>query len=261
VKRDEPIFVDIFAIEPSAVESPEVVRGMPVAVVSEDSATGGKTLLARLPAGWRGAEPAADGTLEVFVLEGEVRVDGRSLRAAGFASVPRGSGGAELESPEGGVALFFWSPTLPVEAGAAVATRSAWDVPWEVTVLEGFPHGFMHKSLRLPDESDLQAHGAAGGFIRLVLPAPGWISPDQERHVDCWEENIMLRGDMLMPGRGVIRPGINLANPEGHWHGPMATKGGALFLVHCDAPMAVDYRPYEPGPSELHEYLDTAPWA
>ena len=70
----------------------------------------------------------------------------------------------------------------------------------------------------------------------------------------------MLRGDMLMPGRGLIGPGMNLANPDGHWHGPMATKGGALFLVHCDAPMGVDYRPYEPGPGELHEYLDTAPW-
>jgi hypothetical protein len=119
----------------------------------------------------------------------------------------------------------------------------------------------MHKSLRLPDESSPQAHGAAGGFVRLVLPAPGWVSPNQERHPECWEENIMLRGDMLMPGRGLIGPGMNLANPDGHWHGPMATKGGALFLVHCDAPMGVDYRPYEPGPNELYEYLDTAPWS
>jgi hypothetical protein len=261
MRRDEPFLIDIFAVEPSTIESPEIVRGTPVAVVSEDVSTGGQTLLARLPAGWQGSEPADDGTLEVFVLEGELNVDGRTLHAAGFASVPQSSGGAELESAPGAVALLFWSPTLPVDPGAGVATRSAWDVPWEVTVLEGFPHGFMHKSLRLPDESGLRAHGAAGGFIRLVLPAPGWISPNQERHPDCWEENIMLRGDMLMPGRGRIGPGMNLANPDGHWHGPMATKGGALFLVHCDAPMGVDYRPYEPGPGELHEYLDTAPWS
>ncbi len=260
MRRDEPLFADIFALEPERVESPSVVAGVDIAVVSIDAGTDAKTLLARLPAGWRGVEPADDGTLEIFVLEGEVRLDDVALRAAGFGSVPRGCGGAELASPCGAVALLFSSPSLPVEA-ATVSTRSAWEIPWEVTVLEGFPHGFMHKSLRLPDVSGLHAHGAKGGFIRLVLPAPGWVSPDQERHPGCWEENIMLRGDMLMPGRGLLRPGTNLANPDGHWHGPMATKGGALFLVHCDAPMAVDYRPYEPGPAELYDYLDTAPWA
>jgi hypothetical protein len=261
MRRDQPLLFDIFALEPEAVETPTAVRGLPVGVVSVDPDTGGKTLLARLPAGWRASEPADDGTLEIFVLEGELQVDGAPLRAAGFSAVPRSCGGAELESAEGAVALIFWSPTLPVAPGTPVAVRSAWDVPWEVTVLEGFPHGFMHKSLRQPDVSGTHAHGAEGGFIRLVLPAPGWVSPNQERHPDCWEENIMLRGDMLMPGRGLVRPGMNLANPDGHWHGPMATKGGALFLVHCDAPMTVDYRPYEPGPGELLDYLDTAPWS
>ncbi len=77
----------------------------------------------------------------------------------------------------------------------------------------------------------------------------------------CWEENSLLRGDLLMPGRGVMRAGDCLANPAGFWHGPMTTKGGALFLVHCDAPMAVEYRDHPAGDGELREYLARAPWS
>jgi hypothetical protein len=66
---------------------------------------------------------------------------------------------------------------------------------------------------------------------------------------------------MLMPGRGVLAPGDCLANPRDHWHGPMVTKTGTLFIVNCDVPMPVEYRPYPPGDAELREYLATAPWS
>jgi hypothetical protein len=64
-----------------------------------------------------------------------------------------------------------------------------------------------------------------------------------------------------MPGRGVIGAGDCLANPAGHWHGPMTTKGGALFVVNSDGPMSDEYRDYPPGSAELVDYLRTAPWA
>lgn len=46
-------------------------------------------------------------------------------------------------------------------------------------------------------------------------------------------------------GAGVISAGMQLANPAGVWRGPMASKGGALFLIHTDALKNVTYRPHE----------------
>ena len=128
-------------------------------------------------------------------------------------------------------------------------------------MLEGFPAGAMHKTLRLPDANDAAAAGTEAGVLRLVRPGPVWLSADMEKH-GCWEENILLRGDVLMPmpGRGVLRPGVNLANPADFWHGPLTTKGGALFVVHCDAPMFVVCRPHPGARDELHADLDTAAW-
>lgn len=264
--REEPLFFDCFG-EPwqagaAAAPEVEIARGLQVQVASRYADGRGFTLIARVPAGWRGVERAVDGTLEAFVLEGDLVAPGRQLASGGFLQVPKGAGPVELRSAHGARVVLFWHATLPVLWRDGWRTTSAWDEPWEVTVLEGFPAGAMHKTLRLPDAAAANAAGTEAGFVRLVMPGPGWLSADMEKH-GCWEENILLRGDMLMPmpGRGVLRPGINLSNPAELWHGPMATKGGALFLVHCDAPMDVVYRPHPGGREELRAYLEAAPWA
>lgn len=264
--REEPLFFDVFA-EPwqeGAAAAPEVelARGLSVQVASRYRDGRGFSVVAALPAGWQGVERAADATLEAFVLDGDLTVPGRTLRSGGFLQVPKGAGPVPLSSAAGARVVLFWHATLPVLHTDGWRATSAWDEPWQVTVLAGFPAGAMHKTLRLPDASGAAAAGTEAGFVRLVLPGPGWLSADMEKH-GCWEENILLRGDMLMPmpGRGVLRPGINLSNPAEHWHGPMVTKGGALFLVHCDAPMDVVYRPHPGGREELRAYLDVAPWA
>lgn len=264
--REEPLFFDVF-VEPcqdGAAAAPEVelARGLQVQVASRYADGRGYSLVAALPAGWTATERAADGTLELFVLEGEVAAEGQAVRGGGFLQVSKGAGPVRLAAGAAGArVVLLWHATLPVLHEGWRVT-SAWDAPWEVTVLDGFPAGAMHKTLRLPDAAEPGAHGAANGFVRLVMPGPGWLSLDKEKH-QCWEENILLRGDMLMPmpGRGVLRPGINLSNPCDFWHGPMATKGGALFLVHCDAPMDVVYRPHPETAAELRAYLEEAPWA
>ena len=264
--REEPLFFDVFA-EPwqegaAAAPAVELARGLSVQVASRYADGRGFTLIAALPRGWSGVERALDATLEAFVLEGELAVPGRTLRSGGFLQVPKGAGPVELSSGAGARVILFWHATLPVLHTEGWRATSAWDEPWEVTVLEGFPAGAMHKTLRLPDATGAAAAGTEAGFVRLVMPGPGWLSADMEKH-GCWEENILLRGDMLMPmpGRGVLRPGVNLSNPADFWHGPMTTKGGALFVVHCDAPMDVVYRPHPGAREELRAYLDEAPWA
>jgi hypothetical protein len=209
-----------------------------------------------LPPGWNARADARDATIEAFVLAGALEVDGAPAAVAAFVSLPRGSG-AQLASPGGALAYLFWSPALAPRDDESCTLLDTWAEPWLWRASHDRPAGYLYKSLRRPDHP---LGATPGGFLRLVQLVPGWISPRREVHHGCWEENLMLRGDLLMPGRGTMRPLTNLANPRELWHGPMTTKGGALMLVHCDAPMDVEYST-DTDDAELLAYLQDAPWA
>jgi len=257
VSRSEPQVFSIHHQPAEPVGDPGLAQGCRAHSVSRDEGTAAYTVLAHFDPGW-GFEGEPEGVTELFVLEGALAVGDWELSSGHYCQLPSGGGVLSATSPRGATAFVIWSPALGNSEQALASSSFA--LPWESTVLPGFPAGAMHKSLR-PGDLGGSAHGGPNGFLRLVLTPPGWLSPREERHVDCWEENILLRGDMLMPGRGTIRSGDCLANPPGFWHGPMVTKGGALFLVNCDAPMPVEYRDHPPGPRELERYLETAPWS
>lgn len=257
IDRSEPQVFTIRHRPLGTVDGPALAAGCAALDVGRNRETGAGTLLVEFAPGWR-FEGETTGATELFVRSGELALDGRRLATGAYCYLPAGGGPLHLSSEAGAEAFVLHrpDPTVPVES---IVVRSSFAVPWESIVLPGFPAGAMHKSLR-PHDGTGEAHGGPDGFLRLVLTPPGWLSADEERHVGCWEENILLRGDMLMPGRGTLAPGDCLANPAGHWHGPMVTKGGALFLVNCDAPMPVEYRPHAPGPAVLERYLESAPW-
>jgi hypothetical protein len=258
VDRDTPHVFTIRHQPVAAVAAPGIAAGCAAHEVSTNTATGASSLLVRFDPGWRFDGECTDAT-ELFVLRGTIVIDGAgTLSAGGYCHLSAGAGAVRCSSASGAEAFVFRRPDPATEVAGALVLAS-FALPWESTVLPGFPAGAMHKSLR-PQDATGAAHGGPDGFLRLVLPPPGWLSPHEERHAGCWEENILLRGDMLMPGRGTIRAGDCLANPAGHWHGPMVTKGGALFLVNCDTPMGVEYRDHPPGAGELERYLETAPW-
>jgi hypothetical protein len=225
--------------------------------MSRNAESGALSALVRVPPGWR-FDGECPGATELFVLDGVIVVSGQTLSSGFYCYLPEQAAPLQCASGDGATAYLSWTPH-PRVGVTEIVVLSSFARPWEATVLPGFPAGAMHKSLR-PADAAGEAHGGPDGFLRLVLPPPGWLSPREERHPDCWEENLLLRGDMLMPGRGTLRAGDCLANPPGLWHGPMVTKGGALFLVNCDAPMRVEYRDHPPGPAELERYLETAPW-
>ena len=258
IGRSEPHVFTILHQPASPVDEPSLAAGCDAHTVSSCGRTGAFSLLAHFEAGWR-FEGSCPGATEVFVMDGELSVAGHRLAAGGYCYLPERAGPVVCSSPRGATAFVFATPAPSIDVAAIVALTS-FSIPWEITILPGFPSGAIHKSLR-PHDAIGAVHGGPDGFLRLVMPGPGWLSPREERHVDCWEENILLRGDMLMPGRGTLRAGDCLANPPGLWHGPMVTKGGALFLVNCDAPMGVEYRDHPAGPAGLERYLETAPWA
>jgi hypothetical protein len=258
IGRSEPHVFSVLHEPAARASEPGLAAGCEAHTVSRCERSGASSLLAHFEPGWR-FDGAAAGATELFVMDGAMIVDGHRLAAGGYAYLPQAAGAVTCSSPAGATAFVFHTPAPSIDVTAVVAL-SSFSMPWEVTILPGFPSGAIHKSLR-PQDATGDAHGGPDGFLRLVMPGPGWLSPREERHPDCWEENILLRGDMLMPGRGTLRAGDCLANPPGHWHGPMVTKGGSLFLVNCDAPMGVEYRDHPAGPAALERYLETAPWA
>ena len=186
---------------------------------------------------------ADEATVEIFVVEGDLTADGRTLGAGGYAAVPKGRGPLELSSAGGFQAYVFWNPVWAdgyyYDDQPYVA--KVWEIDWILTEMPGLRHGIMHKSLRRPDPAEGLFHGGPGGMLRFIHMAPGFGEPRQEVHWDTWEEMVWLAGDLLMPERGMHAPGSFLANPPGLKHGPLLTARGSLLMLHCDAPMGAQF--------------------
>jgi hypothetical protein len=256
ISRDRPQLFTIRALPSEDIDEPSLLHDLPSRIVSR-GASGALTALATVPAGWRASAALEGGRLDLLVLAGELNLLGRRLGTGSFATLPGHGVKATGRAREEATVLAFWNPDATVHSTVLYAT-SAWERPWETTLLPGVPAGLMRKRLR---EDDVGApQGPTEGWIRLIHAVPGWRSIDEERHVGCWEENILLHGDMYMTRRGEIRAGDCLANPADLWHGPMATRWGALFVVHCDRPMNVEWRPARSSPRSIEDYLRTASW-
>src|SRR4051812_42667588 len=112
MRREEALFFDIDELPWQQADGAEA------RLVSRDDG-GGETHQLRLPPGWRAAEQAADATVELFVLEGALTVDGSRAATGAFVSLERGRGGAELASADGALVYRFHSPGLPARGDAA----------------------------------------------------------------------------------------------------------------------------------------------
>lgn len=261
--RDEPQWTNLWQLGfRESAPGPEIWRGAEVGQVSRDrDPDGGTTAFLRLPPGWRHVERAADATVELFVLEGAIDVGGETLGVSGFAGIALGSGPLELASPRGALVLCYHTPGLTTEHAYPDGLRllRTWQEGWTPYEVPGLRHGSVYKGLRTPDVTTGPLHGGPKGMLRLHLLTPGFTSPQEEIHEDCWEEIVCLGGDFLMPKRGMSGPGTLLVNPAGYPHGPYFTQGSAFLLVHSASPMPTSYTDYPCGPEIGAHYLETVP--
>lgn len=262
MNREDPQFYSIYEL-PWRIDrgEHEILHGLESRLLSRNRRTGAATYMARLPAGWRTSIKADQDTAECFVLEGDITVNDRSLGSTGFAGIPQWTGPVRLSSQGGAVVYLFITPDLSLPAYTAGITISdVWNEPWQLIDMTGVRHGIMFKSLRIPDPAQGVLHGGPGGFLRMTLCTPGFMEPRHEIHHNCWEEILILRGDLLMRDRGLHAGGTYLGNPAHLWHYPSASQGGCLLLIQCDAPMDVEFRDYQGGYETLCSYLQTASW-
>ncbi|QGN53968.1 hypothetical protein [Novosphingobium sp. Gsoil 351] len=124
----------------------------------------------------------------------------------------------------------------------------------------------MHKSLRLPDpcpdSPDAGFDGGPGGYLRFQYIAPQMIAAAEHVHHECWEEIIVLAGDVLLVNEGQMGRGSVVGHPQEWYHAPFASRSGAIILVHTDAPMGYPWPPRDyPGGQSLCEcYLEAQDW-
>lgn len=255
--REEPQFFQIEGLDWTRLDEPRIVHGLDARLLSRDAGLARYTVMARLPASWAYRHDAADATLELITLEGDVSLDGDRVGASAYLSVPQGTGSVDLRSESGALVLLYWTHGLPVAGGLGIRVTRIWQEPWQTQKMTNMPHGAIAKSLRLPDVGDGPLHGGPGGMLRLIFLPPGYADSQEHKH-NCWEGLVFLAGDLLMPPRGIIGPGSYLGNPAEFWHAPMTTQLGSLVLVQTDEPVTQPPRPHEGGQTLVNGYRDTA---
>lgn len=264
-RRDQPQFFNFLALERTPQPgAPDAFGGLPASIVSADANSGSTTYLVELPVGWRHQADALLASLEFFVLRGDVSADEVKIGPGGYIHLPQGGGGAELRSAAGALAIAFWEPNIPAYPPPYTQNRTARfrDVPYQTMPRDRESHGLLHKSLRLPDPTGTGGEGGPGGMVRLMYLPPGEISPFEHNHHECWEELLLLQGDILIVDEGMHGVGSMNGHPQEWWHGPYVSRFGALALVHTDAPMGHPWGRREmPFQDDIvNAYLDEAPW-
>lgn len=255
-KRDEPQFYNVHELDWKPSDDAALVHGVETRTLSADPQSGSKTLMLRVPAGWQRSHAADEATVELFVFEGDLALNGETIGAGGYLFIAEGSGTSDLRSATGAQAVMYFNPDQPLSDDAEVRTTRLWQEPW--IDIKGIPalHGLMFKSLRKPDVTEGEWHGGPGGLLRVASLPAGFADADEHVH-DCWEELIFIGGDLLMPPRGRIARGTYLGNPAGFYHAPMTTQAGSLMLVQTLAPTNQIPREYPGGKAIVDGYRDT----
>lgn len=212
--------------------------GLRVRTLSQDLQTGASSTVIQYPKNWRSAglhALAADE--EIFVLEGELTVNGRVYGKHFYGHWPKGYAYSEMQTSSGAVVLSFFSE-------AARATRSVQAEPDARRLVEALDtrnmagvtgqrrhmnsgewdaSGTVHKTLYVDPDTQERTW--------LIGMMPYWSSNKAEIH-PVVEEEFAILGDICFP-LGVMRPGGYFWRPPGIQHGPFATWGGALHLCRC----------------------------
>jgi len=265
-RRDKPAFYNLLGLDRAPLAAPGPIDGLRAALMSQDLLSGSMTHVAQVPPGWKQRYDAKESSLEFFLLSGDMSLNGEAVGSGGYVHLPQLCGGGELTSQQGALAMVFWNPNAPCFPFPYTRNRtvSSFREEW-VNSVPG-AHGIMHKSLRKPDPvphpTDEGFDGGPGGYMRFQYIAPGTIAMDEHVHHECWEEIILLQGDIMLINEGQMGIGSVVSHPQEFYHAPFVSRSGALILVHTDAPMGFPWPPrkYPEAEKLTQAYLESSPW-
>lgn len=242
------------AIEPAGVQ---------FQTLTTEQRSGGTHRILHFPQGWRAKSRGyAKCSIDLYILEGELRIRDATLRTGSYVYVPEGVNLSLIEAPTGCRALVVLSKPWEFVAGDASAEDAddsraigpieTWTLPWMDPMKEvvkkstwtddsgksARPPGVLTKTLRHftgPKDREM---------VALTALAPGYVDPGTEHHPhdeclylvagDCY---IGLTYDFANEIRNedvVIGKDHFLARPPMIKHGPVCTQSGALWFLYMN---------------------------
>jgi hypothetical protein len=200
-------------------------------LLSEDADTGAWTGLLGLEEGWEGNLGGLGRPVEFFVLRGRLSIGGRQLATGHYGYVPA-TQAAPLAAQDGAVVLVMVEP--PGEGNGPSQFVDTLTVPYRPSGRHvDIPPGIVNKRLRVDPST--------GDETWLAAVVPEWTESRAEIHPTV-EECFMIRGDILLGGRGAMGPGCYFWRPPMVRHGPMYSRTGGLFFFRSKGGrLGVDY--------------------
>ncbi len=261
-RREDPQLYTYMDLPRKPIDGPAAIAGLNGTLMSRDGLSEAESFLVEIPQAWRKQVDDAVGSIEFFVLRGDLSLNGDRVGPSGYVHIPQSCGGGEASSEAGALAFAYWNPNMPAFPPPYTVNRIAQvsDLEWRQSVPTS--HSILHKPLRLPDPHGDGYEGGPAGHLRLEYMAPGMQTPFEHNHHECWEELFLLEGDIFIADEGVMGPGSAVSHPQEWWHGPFATRRGCVFLVHTDAPMGIPWgiRDYPFQEDMCNAYLSEGQW-
>ncbi len=233
-----------------------VASGLISKTLSHDPKTGAVSLLLYYPPGWRSRADSNyhSGDEEIFVLEGDLTIGGRTLTDRCYSFIPAGMTHGPISSRNGCLALTFFDQEPDVIASKeskpgsridrAIEYKNYFDEPWALGATRAkskAPPPLLVKVLRRDEQT-----GARTWIAGVLSGHPNYT---WETH-PTWEEGYLIEGEYhlaeCLNGKskaGVYRPGSYFFRPSGLPHvGPNAgAKGYAVWLFRTPAELDVKF--------------------
>lgn len=197
------------------------LSGVTRRVLSADESGIEHTALCHFDRGWVG-DLSGRSPVELFGLSGQLEIAGQALGPGCYAYVPSGTAHGHVDVREDADVLVMVESERAAERESAVDVIDQRSIPWH-----------------MPDENPNRALGIVIKLLRedpethdwtwVSAVVPGWLSHRAEVHPTI-EEAFVLRGDILLGERGVMRPGTYFWRPGMVEHGPMYSRDGAMFF-------------------------------
>lgn len=236
-----------------------IAPGVNARTLSVEQKTGGQHLVLDVPSGWSCPRGYNDAAIDLYVLEGALKVGEVAFTTGSYTYLPAGMAHGPISSESAARLLVFTDRPhhfTPSEVSRADALTSrhippveTWRRPWvdpmkdivkkstwvdPRTGQQGRPPGVLTKALRKDDGTK--------EVVALTVLSPGFVDPGTEHHPhneclyliagDCYigltfdhkredvKENLVLHKDFY------------IGRPPGIRHGPVCTQNGALWLIY-----------------------------
>jgi hypothetical protein len=223
-----PAFIQADELEPVFTATLPGTRAQPLFV---DGRLGLSSLLLTLPADWEWNAGGAPGkSVEIYVLEGEIRLGDLTLQPGNYAYLPPGSTTLPMSTDAGARLLYFLDDADPQAVIRTPLFMSREVVPWQP--LPGAADDTVQRKV-------LRSDPGSGATTALISFAPGARGP--RRASSAPTEGFLLSGDfrvsVCMAGEaltGEYESGGYFRRPEGTVI-ETGSEGGAVWLIRQPA--------------------------